>query len=74
MSSKFTIGTFFISDKKKTITLGVNFINVKRTNFSHKPHFRNVHVTRKKLPKPAFVRKIRTFNVDEIDGRTSTTE
>jgi len=29
--------------------------------------FGNVHVTRKKLPKPIFVRKIRAFNVDEID-------
>jgi len=27
-----------------------------------------VHVTREMLPKQCFVRKIRTYNVDEIDG------
>jgi len=52
---------------------GGNFINIKRTNFSYERHFVSfyyVHVTRKKLPKPKFVRKIRAFtNVDEIDGR-----
>jgi hypothetical protein len=48
---------------------GVNFINVLRTNFSYKRRFGNVRVTRKKLPKPTFVRKIRAFNVDEIDCR-----
>jgi len=46
---------------------GVNFINVKRTNFSYKRCFGNVHVTWKKLPKPMFVQKICAFNVDEID-------
>jgi len=51
---------------------GVNFINVKPMNFSYKCRFGNVHVTRKKLPKPTFVRKIRVFNVDEIDTRLGT--
>jgi len=46
---------------------GVNFININRTNFSYERHFGNGHVTRKKLLKPMFVRKIRAFNVDEID-------
>jgi len=35
------------------LTLGVNFINVKRTNFSYEHRFGSfyyVHVTRKKLP------------------------
>jgi len=49
------------------VTPGVNFINVKRTNFLYEHCFGNVHVTRKKLPKPMFVRKICMFNIDEID-------
>ncbi len=51
----------------------VNFINVKHTNFSYERCFGNVHVTRKKLPKPMCVRKICTFNVDEIDTRYNVT-
>jgi hypothetical protein len=45
------------------LTTGVNFINVKLANFFYERHF----VTRKKLPKPMFVRKIHAFNVGEID-------
>jgi len=44
----------------------VNFINVKRTNFRTNNVF-YVHVTREKQPKRHLVRKICTFNVDEID-------
>jgi len=46
------------------LTPGVNFINVKRTNFSYEHRFGSfyyVHVTH-------VTRKIRAFNVDEIDG------
>ncbi len=50
-------------------TLGVNFINIKRMNFSYERLFGNfhyVHVTRKKAAKTTFVQKILVFNVDEI--------
>ena len=53
---------------KMKLSISVNFNNIKRTNFSYEHCFGNIHVTRKKLPKPTCVRKIRTFNVDEIDG------
>jgi len=52
---------------------GVNFINVKRTNFSYGRGFGSfyyVHVTRKKLPKQRSYEKFFAFNVDEIDIRT----
>ncbi len=45
----------------------VNFINVKCTNFSYTNVFFYVQVTREKLLKQHFVRKICTFNVDEFD-------
>jgi len=51
---------------------GVNFINVKGTNFSYEHCFGSfyyVHVTRKKAAKTTFIRKICSFNIDEIDGR-----
>ncbi len=47
-----------------------NFINVLRVSFLYERHFGSffkVHVTRKKLPKRRFVRKMRAKNVDEID-------
>jgi len=37
------------------LTTGVNFTNVKRTNFLYERHFFYVHVTREKLPKRRFV-------------------
>jgi len=46
----------------------------KCTNFSYERSFFYVHVSREKLPKWGFVRKIRTFNVDEIDGRSAWSE
>jgi len=42
-----------------------NFINMYK--FFVRMSFFYVHVTREKLPKRRFVRKIRTFNVDDID-------
>jgi hypothetical protein len=52
------------------LTPGVIFINVKRANFSYKRFvsaaFFLLHV-HKKTAETTFVRKIRTFNVDEID-------
>jgi len=48
-------------------TPAVNFINVKRTNFSYERRFGSfyyVHVT----AKTTFVQKIFAFNVDDIDG------
>jgi len=54
------------------ICSGVNFINVKCTIFLYEHRFSSfyyVHVTRKKVVKTTFERKIRTFNIDEIDGR-----
>jgi len=57
---------------KKKSFVGVNFINVKCTNFSYKRCFGSfyyVHVTRKNPAETMFVRKICAFNVDEIDGR-----
>jgi len=54
------------------LTTVVNFINVLRaifcTNFSPKPK-----LNKKKLPKKTFVRKIRVYNVDEIDCRSRNT-
>jgi len=52
--------------------VGVNFINILRTNFSYKRRFGsfyNLHVTRKKAAEMTFVQKICVFNVDEIDTR-----
>ncbi len=52
------------------LTPGVNFINMLRMNFLYKHHFGSffyVHVTRKSCQNTTFVRKIHTFNVDEID-------
>jgi len=51
--------------------LAVNFINILRTNFSYirrlfGSFFLRTYV-RKKAAKKTFVRKIRTYNVDEID-------
>jgi len=65
---------FLVINVYRSITMrsGVNFINVKRTNFSYKRCFSSfyyVHVTRKKTAKMTFVRKIRAFNIDEIDYR-----
>ncbi len=51
---------------------GVDFINVKRTNFLYERHFGSfyyVHVTRKKADKTTSVQKIHVFNIDEIDYR-----
>jgi len=45
----------------------VNFINVKRTNFSYECRFLHTCNSREKLPKWHFVRKICVINVDEID-------
>jgi len=49
---------------------GVNFINILRTNFSYERCFGRIfyiHVTRKKAAEVTFVRKICTYDVDEID-------
>ncbi len=51
---------------------GDNFIKVKCTNCLYKRRFGSfyyVHVTGKKAVEKMFVRKICTFNVDEIDYR-----
>jgi len=51
-----------------------HFINVKHTNLLYERRFGSfyyVHVTRKKADETTFVRKLRTFNVDEIDVRSS---
>jgi len=50
-----------------------NFANVKLANFTYKCHFGSFfssYVYVKKAVKMTFLRKIRTYNVDEIDGRT----
>ncbi len=49
---------------------GVNFINIKRTNFSYARWFRQLFSSYMYVAETTFVRKIRTFNVDEIDGRS----
>ncbi len=41
--------------------IGVNFINILRTNFSY---------VRKKAAEKTFVRKIRAYNVDQIDTKS----
>jgi hypothetical protein len=54
------------------VPVAVNFINVKHTKFLYKHCFGSfyyVYVTTKKATEMTFVRKIRTFNVDEIDTR-----
>ena len=51
--------------------IGVNFMNVKRANFTHECHFGSFfssYLYVKKAAEMTFVRKIRTYNVDEIDG------
>jgi len=64
-----------MTSKSKEITIlliqlrltGVNFINILRERFLYEHCFGSIfqlHVHRK----TTFVRKIRTFNVDEIDG------
>jgi hypothetical protein len=56
-----------------TKTYGVNFINVKCTNFSYERKFRQLlllHATRK-AAKMTFVRKTRAFYIDEIDTWTN---
>ncbi len=67
---------FLLREKKKVKQIspsfmhGVNFINIKRTNFLYEYHFGSfyyVHVTALKAAETTFVWKIRTFNVDEID-------
>ncbi len=72
---------FGLPEKKQTRTnynllimpcQGVNFINVKRMNFLYKCHFGSFfssYLYVKKAAEMTFVRKIRTYNVDEIDGR-----
>jgi len=47
---------------------GVNFINVKRTNFSYESCSSYMYVV--KAAKKTFVPKTHAFNVDEIEGRT----
>jgi hypothetical protein len=44
---------------------GVNFINIIGTNFSYERRFSSYFLALSKK----FVRKTRTYNVDEIDGR-----
>jgi len=51
------------------LTPGVNFINVKRTNFLYEHHygsFDNVHVPRKKLPKWCSYRKCASFTLMKL--------
>jgi hypothetical protein len=65
---------WFNPSRPPYLRLGVNFINVKRTNFSYERRFGSfyfyyVYVTRKKAAETMFVRKICAFNVDEIDDR-----
>ncbi len=50
---------------------GVNFINFFTNAFFIQTSFKQLHVSRKKLPKSTFIRKIREFNIDEIDGRSN---
>jgi hypothetical protein len=49
------------------LSLGVNFINVISTNFVYECCFGSFL---EKAAETMFVRKIRTYNVDEIDGRS----
>jgi len=65
-----TIGTF--AGVLAGIALGVNFINIKCTNFSYARWFRQLFSSYIYIAETTFVRKIRTFNVDEIDGRFHT--
>ncbi len=48
----------------------VNFINIKRTNFSYERMFWQLLLHTCKAAKMTFVRKTRTFYVDEIDTRS----
>jgi len=51
---------------------GVNFINIKSANFTYEWHFGSFffsYVYVKKAAETTFVWKIRTYNIDEIDGR-----
>ncbi len=53
---------------------GVNFINIKCANFLYKCQFSSFfssYVYVKKAAETTFVRKIRTYNVDEIDGSST---
>ena len=45
------------------VILGINFINVKRTNFSYKYFWQSQNVIREN--------DVRTYNVDEIDTRSN---
>ncbi len=52
---------------------GVNFINVKLANFTYECHFGSFFTSYlyvKKAAEMTFVRKMRMYNVDEIDGRS----
>jgi len=48
---------------------GVNFINIKHANFSYEGSFWLLFSSYMYIKKTTFVRKISTFNFDEIDGR-----
>jgi hypothetical protein len=50
------------------IVSGVNFINIKRTNFSYAHWFRQLFSSYMYVAETTFVRKICMFNIDEIDG------
>ncbi len=55
-----------------SIHAGVNFINVLRKHFSYERHFGSFfssYMYVVKAAKTMFVRKICTFNIDEIDYR-----
>jgi hypothetical protein len=57
---------------ENTLDPGVNFIVVKRSNFSYKRHFSSFfssYMYVVKAAKTMFVRKFRTFNIYEIDTR-----
>ncbi len=68
--------TYFIFVVSRTFTCsllsfvyahGVNFINLKRTNFSYETSFRQLFSSDMYVKKLTFVQKICTFNVGEID-------
>jgi len=55
----------------------VNFINIKRTNFSYKLHFGSfyyLHVTRKKLPKQCLYKKFARITLMKLTPEAKATQ
>ncbi len=58
-----------VSKTLMKLTPGVNFINIKCMNFSYARWFWQLFSSYMYIAEMTFIRKICTFNVDEIDGR-----